>query len=48
MTISDILTKEDKYIINVLIEKMNSYPTNGEIIWKSLQMYFAKLAGQIE
>jgi hypothetical protein len=46
MKMSDILTVRDKYILDTLFKQTERIPTNGEIAWKSLQLYFAKLAGR--
>ena len=47
MKVSDVLTEKDKHIFDILTKQICSYPTEYEIAWKSLQMYFARLSGRI-
>lgn len=47
MKVSDVLTEKDKYILDILTKQIYSYPTEYEIAWKSLQMYFARLSKRI-
>ncbi len=48
MKVQDAITLKHQYVIDVLIKQANSHPTEGEVVWKSLQMYFAKLAGRVK
>lgn len=48
MKVQDVITPKHKHVIEDLIKQVNNHPTEGEIVWKSLQIYFAKLAGRVK
>lgn len=47
MKVSDILTDSDKRIINSIVKQSKQQFSTAELVWRSLQLYFAKLAGRI-
>lgn len=47
MKVADILEPKQLKILDDLHNQLKHPLTSGEIVWKSLQYYFAKLAGRL-
>lgn len=47
MRVIDILDQRQLKILDELHNQLKHPPTSGEIVWKSLQYYFARLAGRL-
>ena len=43
MKMADVLDQKQLRILDDLYKQLKRPPTSGEIVWKSLQYYFARL-----